>query len=80
MYLVSVNSLILARIGVDQEADFLLFSSPPVDLLKTLEDDCNGVYFNKPCTSLDVVVQFNGIVVFNPKKKKNFDFKCIWFL
>ena len=56
MYLVSVNSLILARIGVDQEADFLLFSSPPVDLLKTLEDDYNGVYFNRLCTGLDVVV------------------------
>ena len=56
MYLVSVNSLILARIGVDQEAGFLLFSSPPVDLLKTLKDNCNGVYFNGLCTDLDVVV------------------------
>ena len=56
MYLISVNSLILARIGANQEADFLLFSSPPVDLLKTLEDDCNGVYFNRLCTDLDVVV------------------------
>ena len=56
MYLVSVNSLILARIGADQEADFLLFSNPPVDLLKTLEDDGNGVYFNRLCTRLDVVV------------------------
>ena len=55
MYLVSVNSLILARIGV-QEANFLLFSSLPMDLLKTLEDDYNGVYFNRLCTSLDVVV------------------------
>ena len=56
MYLVSVNSLILARIGAEQEADFLLFSSPLVDLLKTLEDDCNGVYFKRLCTDLDVVV------------------------
>ena len=55
MYLVSVNSLILARIGDNQEA-ILLFSSPPVDLLKTLEDNCNGVYFNRLCTDLDVVV------------------------
>ena len=56
MYLVSVNSLILARIGVDQEVGFLLFSCLPMDLLKTLEDDCNGVYFNGLCTDLDVVV------------------------
>ena len=56
MYLISVNSLILARIGADQEANFLLFSSLPVDLLKTLEDDCNGVYFNRLGTDLDVVV------------------------
>ena len=56
MYLVSVNSLILARICANQEANFLLFSSPPADLLKTLEDDCNGVYFNRLCTDLDVVV------------------------
>ena len=56
MYLVSVNSLILARIGANQEANFLLFSSPLVDLLKTLEDDYNGVYFNRLCTDLDVVV------------------------
>ena len=51
-----MNSLILARIGANQEADFLLFSSPPADLLKTLEDGCNGVYFNRLCTDLDVVV------------------------
>ena len=56
MYLVSVNSLILAIIGADQEADFPLFSSPPMDLRKTLEDDCNGVYFNRLCTDFDVVV------------------------
>ena len=51
-----MNSLILARIGVDQEADFPFFSSSPVDLLKTLKDDCNGFYFNRLCTDLDVVI------------------------
>ena len=56
MYLVSVNSLILARIGANQEVGFLLFSSSPMDLFKTLKDDCNGVYFNRLCTGLDVVV------------------------
>ena len=45
----------LARIGAEQESDFILFSSPPVDLFKALEDDCNGVYFNRLCTDLDIV-------------------------
>ena len=37
----------LARIGADQEAKFILFSSLPVDWFKALEDDCNEVYFNR---------------------------------
>ena len=56
MYLVYVNSLILARIGANQVANFVLFSSLLVDLFKILEDDCNGVYFNRLCTNLDIVV------------------------
>ena len=44
----------LARIGAKQEANFTLFSSPPVDLFKALEDDCNGFYFNRLCTVLVV--------------------------
>lgn len=47
---------ILARIGADLDSDFILFSCPSVDLVKVLEDDCNGVYFNRPCTEIDVVV------------------------
>lgn len=35
----------MARIGVDQELDFTLFTSPHVDLAKALEDDCNGFLF-----------------------------------
>ncbi|KAL4621523.1 hypothetical protein ACB092_06G234500 [Castanea dentata] len=34
---------------------YILFSSPPVDLVKALEDDCNGVFFNRLCTELDVM-------------------------
>ena len=37
----------MARLGADQELDYILFSSPPVDLAKALEDDCNGVSFNR---------------------------------
>ena len=44
----------MARIGADQERDFTLFTSPLVDLAKALEDDCNGVFFNRLCTEMDV--------------------------
>ena len=46
---------LMARLGANQEQDYMLFSSPPVDLAKTLEDDCLGVAFNRSCTVLDVV-------------------------
>ena len=41
----------LAKIGAEQEAEFILLSSPPVDLFKVLEDDCNGVFSNRLCTN-----------------------------
>ena len=44
----------MARIVADQELHFTLFTSPPVDLAKALEDVWNGVIFNKLCTELDV--------------------------
>ena len=46
----------MARIGADQELEYVLFSSPPVDLAKALEDDCNGVFFNRVCTDLNVLL------------------------
>ena len=46
---------LMARLGADQELDYFLFSSPPMDLAKALEDDCNGFFFNRLCTKLDVV-------------------------
>ena len=45
----------MARLGADQELDYILFSSPPVDLAKALEDDCNGVSFNRLCIEIDVM-------------------------
>ena len=51
---VRIGADLIARIGVDQELDFILFTSPPVDLAKALEDFCNGVFFNRLCTELDV--------------------------
>ena len=44
-----------ARLRVDQELDYILFTSPLVDLAKAMEDDCNGVCFNRLCTELEVV-------------------------
>ena len=32
----------MARLGAEQELEYILFSSLPVDLAKALEDDCNG--------------------------------------
>ena len=46
----------MARIGANQELEYMLFSSPLVDLAKALEDDCNGVFFNRVCTDLDVML------------------------
>ena len=46
---------LMARLGANQEQDYMLFSSPLVDLAKTLEDDCLGVAFNRSCTVLDVI-------------------------
>ena len=45
----------MARLGADQELGYILFSSPPVDLAKALEDDCNGVSFNRLCIEIDVM-------------------------
>ena len=45
----------MARLGAEQELEYILFSSSPVDLAKALEDDCNGVFFNRLCTELDVM-------------------------
>ena len=44
----------MARLGADQELDFTLFTSPPVDLANALEDDYSGVFFSILCTKLDV--------------------------
>jgi len=46
---------LIARLGAEQELEYRLFSSPPVDLAKALEDDCNGVFSNRLCTEQDVM-------------------------
>ena len=61
----------MARLGVDQELDYILFSSPPVDLAKALEDDCNGVSFNR-CNVL--IFMISSIT----KKKKKHVWKYMW--
>ena len=47
---------LMARLGADQELDYILFTSPPVDLAKVVEDDCNGVCFNRICTESSLLI------------------------
>ena len=32
------------------DADFSTFDSPPVDLIDVVEDDLNGMFFNRVCS------------------------------
>ena len=36
--------------GAFQDFEFISFANPPVDISNALEDDLNGVYFNRMCT------------------------------
>ena len=60
----------LASLGPNLEYDFVLFSSPPVDLISILEADYHGMCFNKPCPELVFALYFLWIFHFYPKKKK----------
>ncbi|XP_030939536.1 uncharacterized protein LOC115964342 [Quercus lobata] len=40
---------LLAKMGVEQEIDFLIFLNPPVDVLQILQDDRIGLYVNWTC-------------------------------
>ena len=39
----------LAKISYSHEADCNAFTSPPMDVLKVFEDDCNGVWVSRFC-------------------------------
>ena len=41
----------LARLGADQDLDFRIFESPPVDVCVFLEQDINGLFFNRLCVA-----------------------------
>ena len=41
---------LLARIGLLLDNDFIVFSSPPMDLASVLKADANGVYVNRLCS------------------------------
>ena len=41
---------VLARLGSNQENDFLVFRSPLVDVWDFLEADANGLYLNRICS------------------------------
>ena len=40
----------LAGLGANQSLDFIVFQSPPVDILTFLEEDVSGMYRSRPCT------------------------------
>ena len=42
----------LAKISLNQEADCMVFNSPPVDVLNVFEDDLFGVCLNRSCPAL----------------------------
>lgn len=46
----------LAKLGTSRESDFVVFSSPPVDLIHILEADACGLAVNRLCpeTLIDV--------------------------
>ena len=39
----------LANLGLNLDVDFILYSSPPVDLIPCLEADCRGLYSSRIC-------------------------------
>lgn len=45
----------LARMGAEQELEFLMFNSPPVDVFSAFEDDCTRMFFNRLVPELDVM-------------------------
>lgn len=49
---------LLARMGAEQELDFVNFLSMPVDMFNAFENDMNGLFVNRMCPELDVTLQF----------------------
>ena len=49
--------------------DFIVHSVPPVNLIPTVEADCNGSWCNRFCPELSFSSQLNNISSL-PKKKK----------
>ena len=59
----------LSRLGLVQSLDFVLYPSPPVDLLPLIEADKHGLYSNRRCPTPYYVFQFFiGIPVYQKKK------------
>ena len=45
----------LARLSTSQDLDFILFDSPPMDVVNAFENDLNGMYCNRLCPEFLVV-------------------------
>ena len=48
----------LARLSASQDLDFILYDSPPVDIVNAFENDLNGIYCNRFCPKSLVVSYF----------------------
>ena len=46
----------LAKLGASCEDDFIVFSSPPVDLLSVLEADARGQFVSRLCSDVNCAV------------------------
>ena len=50
------------------EIDFVVFSSPPMDIISVVEDDCCGLYVNRLCPELVFLFSFNAASCSTQKK------------
>lgn len=45
----------MARMGMDQHLSFVHFDRQPEDIRTVLDKDCNGIFFNRLYTKVDVI-------------------------
>lgn len=58
-----------ARLGFSLDVDFVLYSSPPEDLISVYEANCRHLFSNRLCTEPIFSVQLYEVSSFTPKKK-----------
>ena len=56
----------LAKLGLHQSLDFVIHTSPPMDIIASYEADCQGLFVNRLCPDSCIPV----IISILPTKKK----------